>query len=221
MKNGLIRYLLTAVLWAAAMGAVCAQEYSYMGQLSVDEGLPHTDVSSIVQDEDGYIWIGTYSGLCRYDGYSLSSWDMSNSILRSSRIRSLLLDGKLLYIGTENGGLTIYDTQADSFLKTLSIPGNCVNSIFPASDGTDVWACTNDGISLIHNDEDGYDTSSWSFGSVCLTGCVLDEDELLVGTAAGMGLFNTQDGFRVIRRGIFATDICPCLLYTSPSPRDS
>ena len=209
MKNSLIRYLLTAVLWAAAMGAVCAQEYSYMGQLSVDEGLPHTDVSSIVQDEDGYIWIGTYSGLCRYDGYSLSSWDMSNSILRSSRIRSLLLDGKLLYIGTENGGLTIYDTQADSFLKTLSIPGNCVNSIFPASDGTDVWACTNDGISLIHNDEDGYDTSSWSFGSVCLTGCVLDEDELLVGTAAGMGLFNTQDGFRVIRRGIFATDICP------------
>ena len=209
MRRSLFRSLLTAAVWAAALCTLSAQEYSYMGQLSVDEGLPHTDVSSIVQDGDGYIWIGTYSGLCRYDGYSLSSWDMSNSILRSSRIRSLLLDGKLLYIGTENGGLTIYDTQSDVFLKTLSIPGNCVNAIFPASRGADVWACTNDGISLIQNDEDGYNTSSWSFGSVCLAGAVLDDDELLVGTAAGIGIFNTQDGFRIIREGIFATDMTP------------
>lgn len=65
MRRSLFRSLLTAAIWAASLCTLSAQEYSYMGQLSVDEGLPHTDVSPIVQDEDGYIWIGTYSGLCR------------------------------------------------------------------------------------------------------------------------------------------------------------
>ena len=96
-----------------------------MERLSVDQGLPHTDVSSIVQDQYGYIWIGTYSGLCRYDGNVLEVYDIANSILQSSRIRSLCLtDNWLLYIGTETGGLTIFDTVNDRFVKTFRVPSN-------------------------------------------------------------------------------------------------
>ena len=142
-----------------------AQEHSYMEQLSVDEGLPHTDVSAIVQDEDGYIWIGTYSGLCRYDGYSLIVWDMSNSILESSRIRSLFLsDDGLLYIGTETGGLTIFDTQSYSFIKTVRVPSNYVNSICPSADGRSIFICTDDGLSELSRSDEIYHPSSPSFG---------------------------------------------------------
>lgn len=85
-------------------GVLFAQEYSHIEQLSVDEWLPHTDVSAVVQDDDGYIWIGTYSGLCRYDGTDMIVYDVSDSILESTRIRSLYLaPGVLLYIGTETG----------------------------------------------------------------------------------------------------------------------
>ena len=198
---------LTTVLSGTAAMPLWAQERSYMEQLSVDEGLPHTDVSSIVQDGDGYIWIGTYSGLCRYDGTEMTVYDMSNSILESSRIRSLLLAGNLLYVGTENGGLTVYDTQQDKFLKTLSVPGNCVNSMFLSGDGGSVWLCTNDGLSKIWNEGDGYSTASWSFGSVCLSGCALDRGDVLVGTNAGVGVFSEMEGLRYVRTGVFATSV--------------
>ena len=34
------------------------------------EGLPCEEASSVIQDNDGYIWIGTRLGLIRYDGYN-------------------------------------------------------------------------------------------------------------------------------------------------------
>ena len=66
------RVLAALLILCLFAGQLFSQEYSHMEQLSVDEGLPHTDVSSIVQDRDGYIWIGTYSGLCRYDGTDMT-----------------------------------------------------------------------------------------------------------------------------------------------------
>ncbi len=198
---------LSAVLSCAALMPAGAQERSYMEQLSVDEGLPHTDVSSIVQDGDGYIWIGTYSGLCRYDGNVLKVWDMSNSMLKSSRISSLLLVDSLLYVGTENGGLTVYDTASECFVKTFGLPGNRVNSMFADSDGSSVWLCTNDGLSLLRRDSDICSVSSWSLGDICSSGCASGEAEVLVGTNLGVGIFSESEGLRYVRRGIFVTSV--------------
>ena len=39
-------------------------------QFSVSDGLPHNQVNTIAQDNDGFIWIGTANGICRFDGYS-------------------------------------------------------------------------------------------------------------------------------------------------------
>lgn len=208
-----------ACLFIAEMRPVHAQEHSYMEQLSVDEGLPHTDVSAIVQDSDGYIWIGTYSGLCRYDGNSLTVWDMSNSILESSRIRSLFLseDG-LLYIGTETGGLTIFNTLEDKFVKTVRVPSNYVNSICPSSDGRSILICTDDGLSELSIGDGIYDLSSLSFGCPVSTCLPIGADELLVGTPSGLEVFCRASGTRTRIRDIFATSILPLdgrLLVTS------
>lgn len=169
--GGYVRMFLVValVLWAAGFSGA-AQERSYMEQFSVDQGLPHTDVFATVQDGDGFIWIGTSSGLCRYDGVEILTYDISNSILESSRIASLYLDGdRMLYIGTEAGGLTLYDTANDRFVKTVKVPSNCVNSVFSSDDGR-IYICTNDGLSKLERDGDSYNVTSWSFGAVVLTG---------------------------------------------------
>ena len=36
---------------------------------SISEGLPHKHINSILCHSDGFIWIGTRNGLCRFDGY--------------------------------------------------------------------------------------------------------------------------------------------------------
>jgi len=98
---------------------------------SVPEGLSQSVVSSIVEDKNGFLWIGTINGLNRFDGQNFKQYfsDNSGNGLPSSFIRSLALtpDGNLL-VGTDKG-LTLYNQSNDRFeadytnqyLKTASI----------------------------------------------------------------------------------------------------
>src|SRR5687768_13659463 len=38
------------------------------------DGLPHNTVLSLHQDRLGYLWIGTYNGVCRYDGFEFRTF---------------------------------------------------------------------------------------------------------------------------------------------------
>ena len=74
---------------------------------TVDDGLPENPVTSIVQTRDGYLWIGTFGGLARFDGVRFTVFGMANTAaLGTNRILSLLeaRNGDL-WIGTENGGV--------------------------------------------------------------------------------------------------------------------
>jgi ligand-binding sensor domain-containing protein len=37
-------------------------------------GLPNNSILSILQDKRGFLWLGTYNGLCRYDGSEFISF---------------------------------------------------------------------------------------------------------------------------------------------------
>ncbi|HMP32272.1 MAG TPA: two-component regulator propeller domain-containing protein, partial [Saprospiraceae bacterium] len=69
----------------------------YFKQLSVHNGLSQNDVSSIVQDSYGFIWIGTYDGLNRFDGIKVESFRKMTANLESlpdNRITALEEDDK-------------------------------------------------------------------------------------------------------------------------------
>ncbi len=76
-----------------------------------DDGLPQNAVTSVVQTKDGYIWVGTYSGLARFDGVHFTVFNSGNTpALRSGRVTSLFEDpAGTLWIGSEIGELTAYD----------------------------------------------------------------------------------------------------------------
>src|ERR1035441_7050139 len=54
-----------------------------------EDGLPQNAVTAVVQTRDGFIWIGTYSGLARFDGVRFTEFDSSTPGLASSRVTSL------------------------------------------------------------------------------------------------------------------------------------
>lgn len=74
------------------------------------EGLPQNSVTAILQTRDGYLWLGTFGGLIRFDGHAFTIFDPGNTPgLASARIVRLHEDHDgVLWIGTESG-LTRYD----------------------------------------------------------------------------------------------------------------
>lgn len=50
-------------------------------QLSTTEGLSNNSVRSIYRDNRGFLWVGTESGLNKYDGYSFQQYYQNNSDL--------------------------------------------------------------------------------------------------------------------------------------------
>ena len=56
------------------------------------DGYNQTVVACALQDQQGYVWLGTWDGLCRYDGYRFKNFKMSpgdRSPLRTNRIGTI------------------------------------------------------------------------------------------------------------------------------------
>lgn len=78
-----------------------AQQYSFISY-SLTEGLPQSQVSAIVEDDKGYLWVGTLGGLARFNGKEFVNFSTENG-LKSNRITSLNCIEKTLWIGHEGG----------------------------------------------------------------------------------------------------------------------
>lgn len=87
--------------------------------LTVNDGLLHSDVETVVQDHSGFLWIGTNRGINRYDGYDLKNYTLSvNPVnwISGNRIHALHVgrDGRL-WVGAEAAGLSLYNADHDRF----------------------------------------------------------------------------------------------------------
>ena len=103
---------------------VCAsaQPDYYFKQLSLPEGLSQSTVKCILYDHKGFIWIGTKSGLNRFDKHEMKTYfsEKSNKTsLPDNQILFLAEDSlNNLWIGTE-GGLALYNWKDDNFSTIL------------------------------------------------------------------------------------------------------
>lgn len=73
------------------------------------QGLPHNQVNAIAQSPDGYLWLGTWEGLVRYNGLEFHVFDRSNTPeLKDNGVRSVrtTADGAIV-VGTSRGGVSI------------------------------------------------------------------------------------------------------------------
>jgi signal transduction histidine kinase/ligand-binding sensor domain-containing protein/DNA-binding response OmpR family regulator len=90
--------------------------------------LSNSEVYSVVQDKEGFIWIGTADGLNRYDGRSFKIYrkdEKDSTSLRHDFINCLFVDSRgTLWVGTDRGGVSKYNKEKDHFINYLSNPNN-------------------------------------------------------------------------------------------------
>jgi signal transduction histidine kinase/ligand-binding sensor domain-containing protein len=85
----------------------------------IEDGYLGASPRSIAQDRDGYLWLGTYNGLYRFDGVRFVRWAPPAGMhLPSSRITSLLADRDgSLWMGTEGGLAHWNGGHLDNYLE--------------------------------------------------------------------------------------------------------
>jgi ligand-binding sensor domain-containing protein/signal transduction histidine kinase/DNA-binding response OmpR family regulator len=134
--------------------------------ITTDNGLSKSSVTCILQDKQGFMWIGTFNGLNRYGGYNFTVYQYDQNDPQSishNYISSILEDHEgQLWVGTSDG-LNCYNRSTDNFKHyrhsnsdSKSINDNQIESIFEDSKGR-LWIGTrNGGLDLL-------DRSSGSF----------------------------------------------------------
>ncbi|MCB0628934.1 MAG: two-component regulator propeller domain-containing protein [Saprospiraceae bacterium] len=113
--------------------------------ISTRQGLSHSTVYAITQDQRGFMWIGTREGLNRYDSYDLKTY-YTETGLPSNEIQSLLATGDQLYVGTTNGACKYLPAQ-DVFvpLSEEGSPDGIINEIYEAKDSV-IFICAQKGL---------------------------------------------------------------------------
>ncbi len=124
MRKYLLKYALL-LMFSLLSAILFGQQSSLLKHfLTVEEGLSNNEVTSIVQDHDGFIWIGTRGGLNRYDGYQFKIFNQvpgdSNSLVNPS-IESLFVDSNgNIWIGTKSGGVSEYNPVTGVFKNIVN-----------------------------------------------------------------------------------------------------
>lgn len=123
---------------------LCCTIYSINAQnnrlwaFTLEDGLPQSQVYDMVQDEMGYLWLGTQGGgLCRFNGEEFKIWNESDG-LQSNYIHALHFVNDSLFIGTKRG-LSIKTKN-----KFINLEGPRINKIYRFENKT--YLATNVGI---------------------------------------------------------------------------
>ncbi|MCB9036548.1 MAG: response regulator [Lewinellaceae bacterium] len=98
-----------------------AQPSIFFQHLSDEEGLSQPSVTCLLQDQYGFMWIGTRDGLNKYDGYQFQVFRHiaeDNSSISNNTISALLESRSgQLWVGTDGGGLNRFDPLSEEFQK--------------------------------------------------------------------------------------------------------
>ena len=154
------------ILIILMIASVCAINIDAQNQsvrfnhIDVENGLSQNMVRLIGQDSRGFMWIATWDGLNRYDGYEFKVYkhiDGDSTSLRVNKISCLLEDHKKrLWVGTYGGGLSLFNRDDETFTNFIhdpkddnSTPSDKILNIFEDSKHR-LWVGTQlSGVSLV------------------------------------------------------------------------
>ncbi len=113
-----------------------------------NNGLPTSEANTICETEEGFIWIGGYSGLIRYDGNNFERIESTETGITS--VVSLYVDSRnRLWIGTNDNGVIVMEKgEFTQYNRVGGLTSSSVRSITEDPDGY-IFVATTHGIGVI------------------------------------------------------------------------
>ncbi len=194
-----MRVIFTLLTILSCITATAQAPYLYFNRINADNGLSHNKVNCILQDNRGFIWIGTEDGLNRYDGQYFTVFrnrPNDTTSISGNIITDLLEDeNNVLWIATSDGGFTKYDYRLPANKQfrqfkhiqgdSSTIPVNIINKLTKDKHGY-LWLATSGAYVLRFDKKNETFISPVHSGTRTAASLVIDDnDTLWVGRVGG------------------------------------
>jgi len=147
-------------------GIVFSQSNYKINQITTEDGLINNTVNCVYQDSRGFIWIGSNSGLQRYDGINFINYREKSSdpnSLSNNYVIKIIEDSQgYIWIGTVGGGLNKLDPSTGIFKRyniifndEKSFPHIVVDDIF-IDKNNDLWIASPFALSSYNYEKDNF-----------------------------------------------------------------
>jgi len=172
-----------------------AQTYQF-SNYGLDEGMFDKFTYTMNQDPEGFLWIGTGVGLCRFDGNEFENVFKGDSITTSIAHASLLDSRGRLWFGHENGLLSVYQDGAFRLISPSDHHRSKITAIRESTSGDILVLCQQSGLLVIDRDLNIiYERDPENFEDPFIGKFLYDLQE----TPDGTLLVATQDGVSLYR----------------------
>jgi ligand-binding sensor domain-containing protein len=208
--------IITIFLFLALLNSTHCQEFECYKRYSSSEGLSQNIVNCMIQDSEGFLWIGTQDGLNCFDGYSFECYrnqPADSTTLSNNYVTSLCEDPSgVIWVGTMGGGLNRMNKLTRKFRvyqnlpeDTSSLSDNTVWALAIDKRNT-LWAGTYKGLNAKKENEGGFihyhhsdiDSSSLP-DEMVLSLCISHNGGLWIGTGRGLAEYVfDRNNFRTI-----------------------
>ena len=176
--------------------------------VTIDDGIPKSAITKIIQDKEGLIWIATYGeGLLKYNGTDLKKYkhdDNDSSSINNSIVNTIFIDSKdNIWVGS-NEGLNKYDKELDLFssiriskneltnkdLPVFSISEDINGSIFIGTPAHGLFK-----LNVIDNSIEEINDETGSLGTQSVINAIvpLKNGDMLIGSTDGLFKYHKSD----------------------------
>ncbi|NGP87956.1 two-component regulator propeller domain-containing protein [Fodinibius halophilus] len=155
-------HLSLGLLFASPVSA--QQDSIRFEHLGLEDGLSQSSVSTIIQDDKGFMWFATTGGLNRYDGREMTVYS-SNLIekegLSDKHVTDICKDPEGNFWITTVNGVTYFNLRTETFSRYFSEDGsnsithNTAYGVQCDEDGT-IWIATNGGLNKLQDRQKGH-----------------------------------------------------------------
>lgn len=139
---------------AAAADTEKSYERDYLQSVfNSDNGLEGTAVKCVFASSDGFLWMGSYTGLYRYDGSEFKKYFIDG---RTQVVNDIVEDDRgRLWLATNGSGIYYFDGETFTQCNGTQLPdgSDIVNTLLPNGDGT-LFAGTKNGLLTLNMAED-------------------------------------------------------------------
>ncbi|MGE0560857.1 MAG: two-component regulator propeller domain-containing protein [Flavobacteriales bacterium] len=177
-------------------GLFFINQHNIITHITKDNGLETNNLSKLLKDKSGNLWIGTNGyGLSKLGNIAFTYFDGIEG-LNSASIFAILVDKNTIWIGTGDEGVFKYENRTLTNYTTLNgMGGNIIRSIVKDKGGV-IWFATDGGLTKLENAKFSTFTTKNGLPTNAIRTLMYDKKEnLWIGTSGG--------GLSVMKNGAF------------------